>query len=255
MFTRHLALSAHQWARCFNCGTAVALLRITPTERTHTAPLDIADTVTCPGCGIDIPAVAEETRIFMSMLDAIYQRRSVRSYTTEPVDRDTVQRLLDAAVRAPSARNTQPWAFAIVQNAQRLRRYAERTKRLYLAEPPPAALANIPRTVLRHFRDLFASPAYDVFHGAGTLVVIYAVAAEGVPDCYLAAENLMLTACAMGLGTCPIGLARPCLEEPDIRAELGVPAGMVVALPIVVGVPAADSPPVDRHPARVISWS
>ena len=190
----------------------------------------------------------------MNLLDAIYQRRSVRSYTAEPVDRGTVQRLLDLAVRAPSARNTQPWAFAVVQDRERLRRYAERTRQLYLADPAPAALAGVPPPVLRHFRQLFASPAYDVFHGAGTLIVICAEAPDSVPDCYLAAENLMLAACAMGLGTCPIGLARACLEEPDTRADLRVPAGMVVALPVVVGVPAATPPPVERRPARVISW-
>jgi len=58
-------------------------------------------------------------------------------------------------------------------------------------------------------------------------------------DCWLAAENLMLAACALGLGTCCIGSAVPALNSPAIKSELGIPADVEVVAPIIVGIPAS----------------
>ena len=66
-------------------------------------------------------AKQEGTR--MTVIDAIYARRSVRSYGAAPVDGSSVQALLDAAVQAPSAMNTQPWGFVVVQDRALLRSY------------------------------------------------------------------------------------------------------------------------------------
>src|SRR5512146_2180876 len=49
----------------------------------------------------------------LSALDAIYVRRSVRSYTSERLDRSTVEALLDAAIQAPTAMHEEPWTFAV----------------------------------------------------------------------------------------------------------------------------------------------
>jgi nitroreductase len=53
----------------------------------------------------------------LSMLDAINQRRSVRDYTVEKPDAATLNRLLAAAVRAPTAMHGEPWAFLIVEDS------------------------------------------------------------------------------------------------------------------------------------------
>jgi len=49
----------------------------------------------------------------MELEQAIYARRAVREYTTEPVDQVMLRRLIDAAIQAPSAVNEQPWSFTI----------------------------------------------------------------------------------------------------------------------------------------------
>jgi nitroreductase len=186
------------------------------------------------------------------VLQAIRERRSVRRYTSDPVDDATVDALLEAAAWAPSAVNAQPWAFGVIRDRTLLERYAERAKAIYLADPPVAELAATPEPVLRHLRELLARPGYDVFHGASVLVTIYATAPGGVPDCFLAAENLMLAARAMGLGTCPIGLALPLMNQRDVREELGVPAGVVAALPVVVGHPAEQPHATTRNPPQLL---
>ncbi len=147
------------------------------------------------------------------VLQVIRERPSVRRYTTKPVDDVTVDELLEAAIWAPSAVNAQPWEFGIIRDRSLLDRYAERAKAIYLADPPVAELAVTPEPVLRQLREVLCQPGYDVFHGAGTLITMYATAPGDVPDCYLAGENLMLAAAATGLGTCPIGLSRPLMNR------------------------------------------
>jgi nitroreductase len=70
----------------------------------------------------------------------------------------------------------------------------------------------------------------------------------------LAVENLMLAAFAMGLGTCCIGLALPMLNEPDIQADLEMPADVTAEAAIVVGVPRGEAQPVPRKEPEVLAW-
>ena len=176
----------------------------------------------------------------MSVMDAIYERRSVRSYLPMTVDRAFVKNLLDAAVQAPTAVHEEPWAFAVVQDRAALRRLSDKALRMLQPEAVPAS---------------FALPE-NVFYDAGTLIVIYGKPlGPFVPaDCWLAAENLMLAARAMGLGTCVTGLAAAALNTPEWKKELKVPEGLRAYAPIIVGVPAALTPATGRREAEVLAW-
>ena len=178
----------------------------------------------------------------------------MRSYSGDPVERYAIERLLDAAVWAPSAMNTQPWAFVVVQDAGVLARLATEAADLYFRDPPVAEMAARPPEELQQLRDLVLVPGFGILHGAPALIVIYATSAEAIPDCYLAAENLLLAATALGLGTCAIGLARPLFDQPETKAEFGVPAEYSCALPVVLGAPASRSTPPPRMSPRVLAW-
>jgi nitroreductase len=149
-----------------------------------------------------MPAAAQT----FDTLKAIYQRRAVRSYTPENLEKVTMEELLQAAVQAPTAVHREPWAFVLIQNKELLRQYSDCAKALLLAQEEatsffskaePNALA------------ILQNPAFNIFYDSGTLVVI--ACRERGPfveaDCWLAAENLMLAATAKGLGTCCIGFA------------------------------------------------
>jgi nitroreductase len=75
-----------------------------------------------------------------------------------------------------------------------------------------------------------------------------------VADCFLAAENLMLAASDAGLGTCPIGFARPFFGLSEVKPALDVTAEWQAALPVVVGHPAGTTPAPGRKPAAILSW-
>ena len=108
----------------------------------------------------------------------------------------------------------------------------------------------------RGFAERLADPNFSIFYNADTLVVIYAkpMGAFVAADCWLAAENLMLAACAMGLGTCCIGSAVPALNEAEVKAELSVPADFTAVVPIVVGVPSGSPAAVPRREPQILSW-
>jgi len=64
----------------------------------------------------------------MELMDAIKSRRAVREYTDAPVEHSVIERLIEAAILAPSAMNLQPWAFAVLLGREHIEDYAKRAK-------------------------------------------------------------------------------------------------------------------------------
>ena len=187
----------------------------------------------------------------MPLAEALAQRSSVRSYAPGAVRREVVQALLAAAVRAPTAMHQEVWQFLIVQDRSQLQRISDRAKPLFIDE-----LHRAHRDRSGSALSLFADPSFDIFHGAGTLVVICGPE-PGVfvaADCWLAAENLMLAAHALGLGTCVIGSAVAALNTAPTRQELGIPAGIQAIAPIAVGAPAHPVAPTARKEPAILGW-
>jgi len=195
----------------------------------------------------------------LSALDAIFMRRSVRAYTQQKLDESTVRALLDAAVQAPTATHTEPWAFVVVQERATLKRISDRAKGSWIKEAAHYRdlHASADAVTANTFVERFASPDFCVFYDASTLIVICArpLGPFVVADCWLAAENLILAACALGLGTCCIGSAVPALNGPDTRSELGIPSDVEVIAPIIVGVPSEPAAEVSRKDPNIVSWT
>jgi nitroreductase len=194
----------------------------------------------------------------LSALDAIFTRRSVRSFTPQPLEPATIQSLLDAAVQAPTAMHLEPWRFVVIQDRALLTRLSD-TAKGDLSEHA----AHLRGLHAGHHDDSeaalperFASPDFNIFYDAATLVVICAKSLGPfvTADCWLAAQNLMLAACALGLGTCCIGSAVPTLNLASVKQELGIPDDVTAVVPIIVGVPADEDPRSDRREPQVLSW-
>ena len=193
--------------------------------------------------------ILKRLRSGVDVIDAIYERRAVRAYADRIVEEDVVRRLINAAIHAPSAVNAQPWAFCVIQDVALLREISDRAKRLSLAGIQPGS-------ALWEHRSMLEDPAFNVFYDASTLIVVCAAPSEwpANEDCCLAAENLMLAAQGLGLGTCPIGFAREALNEVSMKIELGIPADHSVVIPILVGYPRERPARTPRRPARILSW-
>lgn len=185
----------------------------------------------------------------MTLQEAIAQRRSVRSYSDRPVPKEIIEQLLTAATMAPSAMNTQSWAFGVLEGREQLQEMGDRARLALLAELDA-------KGVTGEFRDRLADPEMKPFYGATTLVVIYATSQDpfSAINCALAAQNLMLCATDLGLGTCWIGVASILLNGPETKRELGVPETYEVVAPIIVGYPAEDTPEKARNAPSVLFW-
>ena len=160
----------------------------------------------------------------------------------------SVSSCLAAAVRAPTAMHAEPWQFVIVQDADRLKRLSDRAK---------AALATDARLHPdRRHADIFAQPQFNVFYDAPTLIIICASTPGpfATADCWLAAQNLMLRAHEIGLGTCVIGSAVAALNLPDVKLDLGMPVESLAVAPIIVGRPRGATAPSARKAPQVLAW-
>lgn len=188
----------------------------------------------------------------MRVMDAIYGRRSVREYTAQKVDEATIHILLYAATQAPAGTDAEPWAFAVIQDRSLLDRLSETARQIIWLTAPGQAHFGRARNSL----NIMSDPSYNLFHNAGTLIVIYGRFAGpfAAADCWLAAENLMLAAYAAGLGTCVTGLAAPALNTPEWKNILNVPDGMSAYAPITVGYPATLPAAPARQTPELLCW-
>jgi len=177
----------------------------------------------------------------MEILDAIRQRRAVRDYRPDPVSADLLRQIIVAASWAPSAMNEQPWRFTIVTDRALLDEISIRSKAAMLEN-----ISAMPRA--NHFRDLLSDPGFHIFYHAPVLIVISAPADDRwcIEDCTLAAQNLMLAAGAVGLGSCWVGFAQNWLNSAEGQHALDLPTGHRAVAPIIIGHPKVPPPPVSR---------
>lgn len=182
----------------------------------------------------------------MELMDVIRNRRAVREYTDAYIPQSTIERLIGAAILAPSAMNLQPWAFAALLDRERIDGYAGRAKNYLLANFSQTAFDASARKILEE-------PEYVLFYHAPALMLVLAKssAAQAMEDCCLAAQNLMLSARDEGLGSCWIGFARPWLDLTPTKRELGLPEDYHVVAPIVLGHPKAWPKSHGREPAEI----
>ncbi len=147
-------------------------------------------------------AVTEE-RLSNAVLDNIYGRRSVRNFSDKEVPDEILKEIIRAGTYAPTAMNQQPWRFVVVKNRGLIEEYDERAKKLFVA-----AFKDTTIPALAGYVRALSNPGVRLFFGAPVLILVFA--SPGIDadyDCALAAENMMLAAHSLGIGSCWIGLA------------------------------------------------
>lgn len=154
--------------------------------------------------------------------DLLLARRSIRRYGPEPVPEESVTKLLEAAMAAPSSDNERPWHFIVVTRRALLDELAER-------HPYARMLSRAPLCIV---------PCGDL-----DLVPDGVWGEYWVQDVAAATQNLLLAATALGLGTVWCGV-HPEQERVDmVRDVLGIPPRIVPFCLIPTGFPAEDKPP------------
>ncbi|MEW5922243.1 MAG: nitroreductase family protein [Bacillota bacterium] len=151
--------------------------------------------------------------ITLELFEVIYQRRSIRSYLRKKVDREILDKIVDAGRWAPTAGNAQAWQFVIVDDPIRI------TK---LKSVSPG---------------IFHEPAFVIAICTDRDAAIARMGPQGamlaLMDVCMAAENILLAACALGLGACVVRS----FHQQAVGVMLGCPEGCVTELLIAGGFP------------------
>ena len=197
----------------------------------------------------------------MDLLEVIEERRSTRAFLDRPVERETLEKLLWFAMRAPSAINLQPWEFTLVSGEERKRLSRRLVKRMRerniscgpgAKRPLPEYFVERQRGLLNvmlpglpentPFEDFINEGSCD-FYGAPTAVILTmdtAFSRARLTDMGIVVGYLVLAAHSLGLGTCPIGLITA--FDDDIREELSIAEEKEVVIGVALGYGDPDSP-------------
>lgn len=203
----------------------------------------------------------------MDLLEAITARKSIRAFRPDPVPQSVLRALLEAAIRAPSSMNTQPWEFFVVGGEPLARIKSENLARLAAGEAPRPehAVTGWPReSVFRERQVALARQIFELmeirrgdtekrsqwlargfrFFDAPTAIIV-CTDGQLTPDGPLidigaVVQTLCLAALAFELGTCieDQGIAYPEI----VRAAAGIPAHKRIVTSVAVGYPDWDFP-------------
>jgi nitroreductase len=157
------------------------------------------------------------------ILETIFKRRSVRQFLDRPLEPETIHCLLQAAMAAPSACNSQPWEFIVVTDA---------------------AMLDGLRAKMQFAR--YNAPCAVVVCGSPHLGHNSAAKHFWVQDCSAAMENLLVTAAGMGLGAVWIGVHPLPSNEKRMRDLFNIPPEVTPLGVAMLGYPAEGAVPQPR---------
>jgi nitroreductase len=180
--------------------------------------------------------------------------RSIRRYTDDPVDDETLRRCLQAATWAPSGANYQSWRFVVLRSPEQRAVVAEAARiALQVIEPVYGMTRPADDDTSRQARSNRAT--YELHDRAGDRTSVlfatkrWTTASELLlgGSIFPAMQNFLLAARSLGLGACPTSWASYGGEQ-LIRDAIGVPDDWMLAGHVVVGWPRGRHGPVRRRP-------
>jgi nitroreductase len=154
------------------------------------------------------------------MLELILTRQSDRKYEDRPVEKEKLDRIIEAARMSPSANNAQPWKFIVVTDGGLAGKIAVAASAKLLGMNSFVEQAPVQIIIVREKADLQTRAASVVKKRDYSLI-----------DIGIAAENICLQAEAEGLGSCILGW----FDEKAIKKHLGIPSDKRVELIITIG--------------------
>lgn len=158
----------------------------------------------------------------MDALEAIFTRRSIRTFANDPVSDEHIETLLRAGMAAPSAGNQQAWEFVVIDD----RAVLEAIPRVH---PYAQMCAEAPLTLA-----VCADPSREKYAGFW------------VQDCSASTQNILLAAHALGLGAVWLGIAAGGERARAVAQLLKLPDGIEPLALIAVGHPSEMKEPEDR---------
>jgi nitroreductase len=169
--------------------------------------------------------------LMMNVSEAIAKRKSMRAYEDRPIPADVLERVVEAGQWAP---NAGPFQISVIQNTGLRQRINDR------------ALDAMVHSGNEFAQQRASLPGYQPIYGAPVLILLSAPgdAPFGAVNTALAAENMLLEATGLGLGSCYLVSPTRALNGEnnlDLAREAAVPKGYTVQCAVIVGYAAAEN--------------
>lgn len=181
------------------------------------------------------------------VLEAIKKRRSIRSYESKPISRDIIDTIIEAGNQAPSAMNSQPWRFVVVEDKGF-------KKKLLQAALPNAKkiLESIKDTnperyqlILKRYEEM----EDPIYYSAAVILFVIGSGRYADNSCPLACENIMLAAYSLGIGSCWVGFGSMVTDNSEVIKALELKDDEKIFGPILLGYPKVyPDPPEKKAP-------
>jgi nitroreductase len=217
----------------------------------------------------------------LGVLEAIHSARAIRRFKPDPVPEAVLTAILDAAIRAPSAGNSQNWVFLVVRDAEQRRKLGVLYRKASdIASAMYAARGRPPHLTEEQFRRLMSSGSFLWDHLADAPVILVPCQTqpkvpppEALPpdvrvrhleeqryverirgaSIYPAVQNVILACRAFGLGTTITTNHIRC--EDEVKAVLGVPDDVQTFALMPIGYPLDSFGPVVRRPVAEVAYA
>tara|TARA_B100000029_G_scaffold58232_1_gene52582 strand:- start:994 stop:1626 length:633 start_codon:yes stop_codon:yes gene_type:complete len=200
--------------------------------------------------------IVEEIGLF----EAIYSQRQFTRYKPDPVPKEAIDKIIDAATKAPSGGNMQPWHFIAITDPEIISQIGTLYRDLWLgamgATPPPgeSPAYSAARYLANHMPEVPAMILVCADHTIGSQPYTKGEPVERgryASSLWLAIQNMFLAARALGLGT-RITTTHIRAEE-KVKEILGIPVHVETVCLTPLGYPRGRFGPTDRTPAAEVT--
>ena len=164
-------------------------------------------------------------------LTVIMKRRSIRKFTDQPVEKEKIIQLLEAAMAAPSAMNAQPWEFVVITEKSVMDKF--RRALMFAKMNAPAAICVLGSSRMQKGK------VGDKFW---------------VQDCSAATQNILLAPTALGLGSIWVGVHPVTIFSRQVSHILNLPKGVTPLNLIYIGYPAETKEPRTQYEEARVQW-
>ena len=199
----------------------------------------------------------------MDFFEVVHTQRSIRKFKPDPVPDDVIWKMLDAAIRAPSGSNTQPWIFVVIKDEAKRQAVAKALRDTGRVEEMEARFEQVKADPVRRrslggavdmFRDIAKAPVliipclYNV--SSPTYDINNVLAGSSI---YGAVQNMMLAARDLGVGTVLTTFQQ--FITPTLAKDIGIPDDALAAAVIPVGYPDGQRfGPTTRKPVDTVTY-
>ena len=196
-------------------------------------------------------------------LETIITRRSTRQYTDKEIPKETLKKIIQAGRYAPSAENHQPWKFIVITNKSTIQNLSQDIKTQLKSILKKRSVLKLKYKELKNEQTLrmlagaALAPSDVIFFDAPALVFIVTKKHRYYDEsCACCAQNMMLAAHSLGVGSCWIGLANFLELDKNAIETLEIPEDHHISAALIFGYPEKKNakPAIRKVTSDIIKW-